>query len=223
MMKTKIELEMPEVKEISLNPEKTAVVVIDLENEFCAPTGKNYLGATAEEAVKGSAALIDRARLVGSPIIWVQSVRTSDALEFTAFGRKLHLIDGTWAVEYTAPLKLLTGEPIIKKRSHDCFNHTDLDGCLERNSIVAPEWSIIVVGVGLQICVNHAVLGFSVRNYQVVVPLDCVAPREGPGAVATLWRFGHRAYSYNITVSTSEMMAFHGEVERGIKRSGMAL
>jgi nicotinamidase-related amidase len=223
MAKTKIELEIPEAKEISLDPAKTAVVVIDLENEFCAPAGNNYLGAAVEGAVRASAALIDRARAVGSRMIWVQSVRAPDALEFTAFGRKPHLIDGTWAVEYTPPLKVLTGEPVIKKRSHDCFNHTDLDGYLERNKIVAPEWSIIVVGVGLQICVNHAVLGFSVRDYQVVVPLDCVSPREGPGAVATLWRFGHRAYSYNIRISTSGMIRFQAEAERQMKISGMAL
>ena len=42
-MKTKVELEVPEVKEVTIDPAKTAVVVIDLENEFCSPNGKIFI------------------------------------------------------------------------------------------------------------------------------------------------------------------------------------
>jgi hypothetical protein len=52
------------------------------------------------------------------------------------------------------------------------------------------------------------VIGFSVRHYRTVLPLDCVAPREGPGVAATLWRYGHPAYAYNIAVSTSDQIRF---------------
>lgn len=207
-MKIKVELEVPGVKEVTIDPVKTAVVVIDLENEFCAPNGKIFMGESALEAVRASAEFINRARHGGSRIIWLRSVREIDAIEFSAFHREPHLIDGSWAVQYTPPLNVLDGEPVFKKRSHDCFNHTGLDDYLEHSGIIAPDWAIVVVGVALDVCVNHAVLGFSVRDYRVIVPLDCVAPREGAGAAATLWRYGHIAYSYNIAISRSELIHF---------------
>ena len=130
-MKVNVDLEVPELKEVHVDPAKTAIVVIDLENEFCSPGGKIYLGESAQEAVHASVELINRARHAGSRIIWIRSVREKDAIEFSAFRQEPHLIDGSWAVEYTAPLNVLGGEPVFKKRSHDCFNHTGLDNYLE--------------------------------------------------------------------------------------------
>jgi nicotinamidase-related amidase len=207
-MKLTVELEVPEPRDISVDPGKSAIVVIDMENEFCAPNGKKYIGVAAEEAVRAVASLIGGARQRGVPVLWVQSVRDPDAVEFTAFRQEPHLIEGTWAVQYTPPLEILKGEPIFKKRCHDCFTCTGLEAYMADRRMTAPDWTMIVVGVALPVCVNHAVLGFSVRNYRVVVPLDCVAPREGPGATATLWRFGHPAYSYNIAVTRSDRIRF---------------
>ncbi len=218
-MKVKVDLEVPEVREVHIDPAKTIVVVIDLENEFCSPNGKIYLGESALEAVQASSQLINRARHAGSRIIWIRSVRETDAIEFSAFDVEPHLIDGSWAVEYTPPLNVLGGEPVFKKRSHDCFNHTGLDNYLEQNGIIAPDWTVVVVGVSLTVCVNHAVLGFSVRHYRVVVPLDCVAPREGAGAAATLWRYGQKAYSYNIAVSKSELIHFELKADQRSRTS----
>lgn len=65
-MKVNVDLEVPELKEVHVDPAKTAMVVIDLENEFCSPGGKIYLGESAQEAVHASAELINRARHTGS-------------------------------------------------------------------------------------------------------------------------------------------------------------
>ena len=106
-------------------------------------------------------------------------VKSSEVRQFTAFKQTTHLIDGTWAVEYTSPLEALEGEPVFKKYCHDCFTHTGLAEYLTNRHMTAPDWTMIVVAVALHVCVNHAVLGFSVRNYQTVLPLDRVARREG--------------------------------------------
>jgi ureidoacrylate peracid hydrolase len=210
-MKLAVEIEVPEPRDVSLDPAKTAIVVIDMENEFCAPGGTKFMGSPAQAAVRAVAALIERGRQRGVPVIWVRSVREPDALEFTAFKQNAHLIDGTWAVEYTSPLQLAEGEPVFKKHCHDCFTHTGLEQYLTDRHMTAPDWTMIVVGVALNVCVNHAVLGFSVRNYRTVLPLDCVAPREGAGAAATLWRYGQPAYAYNITVSSSDRIRFEAK------------
>lgn len=38
-----VEIEVPEPRVVALDSTKTAIVVIDMENEFCAPGGKKLL------------------------------------------------------------------------------------------------------------------------------------------------------------------------------------
>jgi nicotinamidase-related amidase len=84
-MKLAVEIEVPEPRDVHLDPGKAAIVVIDMENEFCAPAGKKFIGSPAEEAVRAVATLIERGRQAGVSVLWVRSVRERDALEFTAF------------------------------------------------------------------------------------------------------------------------------------------
>lgn len=203
-----LQLAVPEPKAMTVDPERTLVVLVDLENEFCAPAGVRYLGPEAEGAVRASAALVDQARQAGARVLWIRSVRSPDALEFRAYGREPRLIEGTWATEYTDPLAPGEGEAVIPKRCHDCFNRTGLDDWLAAERILPPDWTVLVAGVALDICVNHAVLGFSVRDFRVAVLLDCVAPRSGPRASTTLWHYGHRAYAYNVAISSSQLVTW---------------
>ena len=167
------------------------------------------MGDQFTHIVQPVARLIDRARKSGARIVWIRSVRDVDAPEFVYFGREPYLIRDGWGVEFVPPLTVHQGETVIEKHSHDCFARTGLDDYLRDNGIDAPEFSVTVVGVALHVCVDAAVVGFSVRDYQVVLPIDCVAPYEGPAASGTLWRYALPAYSYNITVTRSEQITFH--------------
>lgn len=201
-----VALEVPVAVPLTVDPGRTLLVLVDLENEFCHPDGGIYLGPAAGRAVEATARLLARARAESWRVLWIRSERDADAVEFTGFGRPPHLLRGTWAVEYTAPLAVGPGEAVVPKTSHDCFARSDLDRWLQDEAIVGPEWTVLVAGVALGVCVNHAVLGFSVRDHRVGVVLDCTAPNEGPEAAATLWRYGHRAYAYNVTVTTSDLL-----------------
>lgn len=205
-----IDLDVPVPVPMSVDADRTLVVVVDLENEFCTPSGMAYLGKQADAAVVATDALLKGARYAGTRVLWIRSVREPTSVEFRAFGVEPHLLRGSNSVEFTDPLAPYAGEKVIEKWSHDCFNQTGLDEWLREEGITAPEWSVLVTGVGLDVCVNHAVLGFSVRGYRVGVMLDCVAPNTGPAAAATLWRFGHAAYYYNIQVTTSDMLTIAG-------------
>ena len=60
-------------------------------------------------------------------------------------------------------------------------------------------------GVGTSVCVYHAVLGFHVRHYPVVVPMDCTG--GGPNAdLLVSAQLSSPAYSYNVTLTTSERL-----------------
>jgi ureidoacrylate peracid hydrolase len=69
-MKLTVEIEVPEPRAVALDSTKTAIVVIDMENEFCAPGGKKFIGSPAQEAVRAAAALIQRGRQHGVPVLW---------------------------------------------------------------------------------------------------------------------------------------------------------
>lgn len=206
MTRVTVELTLPEPKPVTVDPRRTLLVLVDLQNEYCSPQGNRYIGSEADDAVRNIASLVDVVRDVGAGILWVRSVRSPDAVEFRAFGREPRLLEATWATEYTPPLAPAGGESVIAKHSHDCFNDTGLATWLERQGIRAPDWTVIVTGVALDVCVNHAVLGFSVRAHRVLVLLDCVAPRTGPGAAAALSHYGYRAYAYNVAVSESRLL-----------------
>jgi ureidoacrylate peracid hydrolase len=206
MTRVTVELDVPEPRPVKVNPRRALLVLVDLENEYCAPEGKRYIGDDAESTVRNVAALVERARSVGARILWARSIRRPDAIEFRVFGREPALLEGTWATEFTPPLAPIEGEKVVKKFSHDCFNGTGLEDWLNEQGIRAPDWTVIIAGVALDVCVNHAVLGFSVRHHRVVVVLDGVAPRDGPRAAATLARYGYRAYAYNVAVSESRLL-----------------
>lgn len=206
MKRVSVELDVPEPQSATADPRRTLLVIVDMENEYCAAGGNRYLGEEADSAVRNVAGLVERARQAGARILWVRSIRSPDALEVTAFGRAPRLLEGTWATEFTRPLAPAAGEKILIKHCHDCFNRTGLDSWLAEEDIRAPEWTVLIAGVALDICVNHAVLGFSVRDYRVVVLLDCVAPRIGPRAAAALSKYGYRAYAYNVNVSESGLL-----------------
>ena len=66
-MKLTVEIEVPEPRAVALDSTKTAIVVIDMENEFCAPGGKKFIGSPAQEAVRAAAALIQRGTATWGP------------------------------------------------------------------------------------------------------------------------------------------------------------
>lgn len=205
-MKQQVELDVPTPAPVQVDPARTLLVLVDMENEFCHPDGRLYLGPEAEEATRRSADAAARARHEGWRVVWIRSVREADAVEFTAFDRGPHLVQGTWAVDYSEPLQVAEGEMVIEKRSHDCFNRTGLEGWLAEQGIEGPDWHVLVAGVATNICVDLAVTGFSVRDYRVGLLLDCVAPRSGPDAAAVLARYGHRAYRYNVAVTSLDLV-----------------
>ncbi|HEY7176445.1 MAG TPA: isochorismatase family cysteine hydrolase [Micromonosporaceae bacterium] len=201
MPKVPVEIDVPTPRaELGVDADRTVVLVVDMQNESCHPDGKNYDNPEAASAVTATAELIERARTAGCRVIWLQSVRRRDQPIFSVFGVERYRIEGTWNVELAAPLKPLGDEPLFVKYSHDCFYNTDLDRYLAEQGVLGPDWTFVVTGVSFAGCVYIAVTGLSVRDYRVVVPMDCVSPQTGTRAQVTMSRLGHRSYSYNVTL-----------------------
>lgn len=173
----------------------TGLVIVDMQVEGCERHGPGV-----EPVILKIRSLLDRYREVNGKIIHVQSIRSKSHPEFTVFGRKYGLLEGSVGVEFVDALKPLDGEAIVQKTSHDCFYKTSMESLLEQLDLRPCRDTIVVAGIGSNNCVYHAVIGFHVRNYFTIVPEDCIHATHSEGQAFALSQFRSHAYNFNINV-----------------------
>jgi nicotinamidase-related amidase len=194
-------------KSVQLDPGLTALVIIDMENDFCKQGGKLYHPDGVDEVIPQCRKLLEKCRTAEAHVIFVQSLRDNNSPEFVRFGTSPFIIRDTWGSAYIEELRPQKEEPVVEKETHDCFHKTKMDALLERLRIAPETHSIIVMGVAADVCVYHAVIGFHVRHYNVLVPIDCCAgyPR---GRRMLQTQMQGPAYNYNVAVTRSDLITF---------------
>ena len=203
-----IELNYPEPVPIELDPAKTMLLIVDMENEDAHPSGKRYMGEAVEEIIPKLVALRRRVREAGGVVVHTQSVRKPDALEFTLFKNVVRKVEGTWGAEFIDALKPASDEPVVVKYTHDCFYQTDMEALLERLHFRPGEGRIIVTGIAARGCVQCAVMGFSIRDFYVYVPIDTTTQRDQKEKLQAFSQFMSFGYRYNVTVTRSDLIEF---------------
>ena len=181
-----------------LIPNSSGLVIVDMQVEGCERHGSGV-----KPIIQNIRSLLDRFRSINGNIIHVQSVRPKDHPEFTFFGKQYSLLENSPGVEFVEELKPLQNEVIVQKFSHDCFYRTTMETELERLGLHPCRDTIVVTGIGSNNCVYHAVIGFHIRNYFVVVPKDCIHASREEGHTFALSQFRSPAYNFNITVTDS--------------------
>lgn len=198
-----------EFANLELDPTRTLLLIVDVENEFCHPDGKRYLGERAAPAVERLSRLQARCREAGAPVVFVRSVRDPDDLEFTEFGRSPMLLRDSWGVEYMPQIAPRPDEPVVEKHSHDPFNGTRLLDALDGLGVKpGAGHTVLVAGVATHICVACAMIGLSVRNFQPVLMGDCSASGTERQEELAYQLFSEHAYTYNVRLSTSDRLTF---------------
>jgi len=200
---------MKPLQNFSLNKQNAVLVIVDIQNEFAKSGGKLGSEVSANimpgviSAVQG---LADQARSAGIPIIYIQSVRTLKEPEFTVFGRQPHLEIGTWATEIVDELKPREGDTVVQKFSHDPFYRKDLDEVLEKLVPDPTKCYAVVTGGAINVCVYHTVMGFYLRNYWTVVPVDCVYYISEEGRDRALGQYSEERPYPNIFLSRADLI-----------------
>jgi nicotinamidase-related amidase len=201
-----IELDYPAPKSVELDPKKTLLLIIDMENENAHPAGALYIGEPVKEIIPKITQLRQRIRQAGARVVYTQSVRSPDALEFTVFKNTLRKLEGTWGSALIEELKPAADEPLIVKHTHDCFYRTELDVLLEQMGLHPGEGHVIVTGISTRNCVQSAVMGFSIRDYYVYVPMDCTAHNDEKQVLQAFSLFTSFGYKHNVTITRSDLM-----------------
>jgi ureidoacrylate peracid hydrolase len=162
---------------VRIEARSTAILVVDMLNEFCKPGGAMVLPGY-EALVPPQKQLIGAARTAGCPILWVVDTHRRNVREDREFlKRTAHCLEGTWGAQVISDLDPRPEDITIVKRRYSAFFNTDLD--LTLRDLQAD--TVVVCGVVTNICVRSTVHDAFFLGYQVVVPEDCVAatgPRE---------------------------------------------
>ena len=108
-----------------------------------------------EGVLARTAALADRARAAGTPVVWVQ--HEEEGME-----------EGTVAFELADGLVPADGEPRILKHYRDSFADTDLDAVLERLDV----GRLVIAGAQSDYCVRTTAQSAAVRGYDVTLVSD---------------------------------------------------
>jgi len=156
---------------LTLDPARTAVIVVDMINEFCKPGGAMVLPGY-ETLVPQQLEVIEAARAVGAPVFWVHDVHRANMRRDREWVKRTpHCVEGTWGTEIIEDLGARADEIHIVKRRYSAFFQTDLDMTLKDMQIT----QLVVFGVVTNICVRSTVHDAFFIGYDVAVPQDCCA------------------------------------------------
>jgi ureidoacrylate peracid hydrolase len=156
-------------------PGRTAVVVVDLVNDFVEPAGAMPI-ADAGPVLEAAGRLVAAGRAAGTPIIWVRPGHL-EAVDGLFRKRAVHGMGETWGAQLHPSLPTRDDDRIVRKRRYSAFFATDLDLYLREHNISR----VVLAGVALNICVRSTVHDAFFLGYDVWVVRDaCQAtgPRE---------------------------------------------
>jgi nicotinamidase-related amidase len=182
MTEPTIRPEVPPIQvddQVRLDPARSAVVVIDMQNDFAHPDGALY-AEEAQRAIPVIAELLERARAAGVPVVYTQDWHGDADPEFDVWGE--HARADTWGARVVEPLAPEPGDEVIRKLRYDAFYGTPLDHRLR----VLGVRHLVFTGTVANICVLHTAGSAGLRHYDVVVAHDAMGALTPFDRAATL-------------------------------------
>jgi nicotinamidase-related amidase len=171
------------------HPERTALLVIDMQRDFIEPGGfGETLGndvSLLREVIPPLQAVLAATRTAGLPVIHTREGHLPDlsdcppakrgrgnpALRIGDPGPKGRiLVRGEYGHGIIDELAPLPGEPVIDKPGKGSFTGTDLGQRLAAAGIA----SLVVTGVTTEVCVHTTVREANDRGFECLVLADCV-------------------------------------------------
>ncbi len=183
-----------------VQPAHAALLVIDMQNDFCASGGLISKDgrdvSAAQELGKRLPAFISAARDAGVMVVFIRCVYTTERnfylsdvwLEQAARKREGGYTripvcrDGAWEGDYYGEVRPQPGDVIVTKHRYNAFHNTDLDLILRSNGIR----TVMLTGVVTNVCVETTAREAFVRDYYVVAVDDGCAAYVQQDHIASL-------------------------------------
>ena len=175
--------------------ERSAFLIVDMQNDFLHPDGSFAHRARENPEAKldmpfltGTVPHVKRLaeafRAAGRPVLYIAHVMKPDysdaAFPYWRRGRdpssanRTHCVEGTWGSEIIDELKPQDGEHLIVKKGFGGFSNTPLDTILRNIGVN----TCVVSGVTTCVCVSNTVRGGVEHNYRMILVSDAVAEVE---------------------------------------------
>jgi ureidoacrylate peracid hydrolase len=172
-----------------LHPEHTALVVIDVQNDFCAGQGMMAVEGFDMTFVQSMAArlpqLLDCARAADVLVVFVRNIYNASPnlylsdvwLEQAARKREGSYVTrpvcvaNSWGADFFADVRPLATEAIVTKHRYSAFHNTDLETILRANGIR----TVVLSGCATNVCVETSAREAFLRDYYVVIAEDGTA------------------------------------------------
>lgn len=179
--------------EEKLDPAHTAVVVVDMQNDFCADGGYIHTTQNADMSANKPLSerigkLVEAARDVGAMVVWIKAIYDHELLPAPMLSKMLDkgkgavcCASGSWGADFyeIAPT---ADEFVVEKRCYSAFHNTQFDDILRRRGIR----TLIMTGVATNVCVESTLREGFFHGYYIVMPPDCVGSANKPLHEATI-------------------------------------
>jgi nicotinamidase-related amidase len=149
---------------------RPALVLIDLQEDYLA---RPPIDARRDALCARIADLLAAFRERGLPVLHVVSVYKADRSNWTRSMLRDEwsvVIEGTRGADVPPVLRPEAGEPVIVKDRYSAFFRTDFEARLAESAADA----LVVVGINTHACVRMTVIDAFMRDWAVIVPVDCV-------------------------------------------------
>jgi len=157
---------IPVQDEIALPAARTAVVVVDMQNDFVT-AGGSLVVPDAAATLPAIADLLARARAAGAHVAYTQDTHLPGDKEFAIWPE--HCLQHTWGWQIVDALAPAENDVVAQKSRYDGFYGTQLDHYLTR------VWGVehlVLVGTIASICLLHTAASAGLRWFHVVAPID---------------------------------------------------
>ncbi len=167
--------------EARLEPETTAVIVVDMINEFLEDGGLMVL-ASGRKLYQPIQQLVDAAHVAGARVFWMRDEHADESdPEFRK--RIVHCLRGSWGTQVVDALKPGPDDIVMPKHTYNSFFSTPLHATLQQIGIT----TLIVTGVVTNICVRSTCHDAFFLGYNVLVPEDCVSATSDREQASSLY------------------------------------
>jgi len=158
---------------------RSAVLVIDMQNDYCHPDGACALSgqdiAQRPAVAANIQRVIDAAHQARRPVLFIKTTHdaANDSPAWLARTRDRPVpicVTGSWGTEYfgVAPAE---GDLEIVKHRYDAFVGTDIEMTLRALGCS----TLLITGVTTDVCVDSTMRGAFLRDFHCVLLRDCTA------------------------------------------------
>jgi gluconolactonase len=174
---------MSEQEQLQLDPERTAMIIQDLQNDVITPGGAFADDGGAEHAkkqnvVENVSRLAAAARSAGVPVIHVHYVVDPGAVGtkqnaglYRAVKDANALVRGTWGAAAAEGVEPQEGDLVVEKMRTNAFYNTRLDTLLRG---FGTEW-LVVTGAWTHMSIEHTARYGADAGYDVLVVSDATS------------------------------------------------